>query len=61
MPKPQKRSFASCGEVAFALRVHSTTVRNWCRSGSVVCKRTPGGEWRVLVDEQNWPIHTVDD
>jgi excisionase family DNA binding protein len=45
-----------CGEVAQRLRVSTNTVRRWCRDGWIKAEQTPGGEWRVLVDEHGRTI-----
>lgn len=46
----QKR-LVSCSEIAARYDVDKGTVRRWCREGRVLAEVTPGGCWRVRVDE----------
>lgn len=51
-----KTRLVPCGVVAQLYAVTANTVRGWCRDGRVIAERTPGGEWRVLVDERGKPV-----
>lgn len=53
---PMTDRYVSCAEVAIALGVTKSTVRRWCEKGLVQCDTTPGGEWRILVNKNNWPV-----
>ena len=39
------------GEAAVELRTTAATVKRWLRDGRLPGVRTPGGEWRVAIDD----------
>lgn len=57
-PSKRKRGalVAAPSQVALVVGVTPEAVRQWCVSQKVYARRTPGGEWRVEVDEQGWPL-----
>ena len=52
----QVKTWRSAKTVAATISVHPATVRRWCLAGFIRAKQTPGGEWRVEVDGEGWPI-----
>lgn len=46
----------SAKDVASKTGQHEKTIRRWCQRGVWHAKVTPGGYWRVLVDEKGWPV-----
>lgn len=58
MSKDTKRALRSTGEVAAVVGLTQRAVEKWCEQGLVVCRRTPGGQYRIEVDEQGFPIET---
>jgi excisionase family DNA binding protein len=37
------------GQVAKLLGVPAATVQSWCRTGQIVCRQTPGGQYQCTV------------
>jgi excisionase family DNA binding protein len=38
-------------EAALELRCSVGSVKRWCRTGDISAVRTPGGHWRIPIDE----------
>jgi hypothetical protein len=62
-PKPEAVSeakpkrYASTKEVAYAMGVSQRSVTVWCTDGRFAnCRLTPGGMYRIEVDEDGWPL-----
>jgi hypothetical protein len=54
--KPARR-YSSTKEVAAAMGVSQRSVTVWCTEGHFANARlTPGGMWRIEVDEDGWPL-----
>jgi excisionase family DNA binding protein len=56
MAKPEVRIVRSTSQVAVAMNVTRRTVQNWCERGQLDCFKTPGGQYRIAVDEQGLPL-----
>jgi excisionase family DNA binding protein len=54
-PKPPRRH-VSAKEAAHNMGVSDGTVRRWAREGRFRTRTTPGGVWRLEVDDDGWPI-----
>jgi predicted site-specific integrase-resolvase len=61
MAKSELRVFRSTSQVAVAVNVTRRTVQKWCEQGLVKCERTPTGQYRVEVDDKEWPLATEED
>lgn len=58
MSRPRLASrYVTLSEAAKASGVTLRAVREWCRTGRVVCRRLAGGKgpWRVLLDRDGLP------
>jgi excisionase family DNA binding protein len=61
MAKAEVRVVRSTGQVAVTMNVTRRTVQKWCERGLVCCFRTPGGQYRVEVDEEGLPLSNEED
>lgn len=52
----------TASEAATELRCSVQSVKRWCREGQIAAVRTPGGHWRVPIDElrrlRTYPLHS---
>lgn len=60
-PDPKQQRYASSAYVANRCGVTKKTVVRWCERGDVLFKQTPGGDYRIAVDDENWPIDVYED
>lgn len=61
-PRQPKTFWIGCTEAANGKpNVHPETMRRWCQQRRVSARLTPGGNWRVEVTEEGWPIELDDD
>lgn len=57
-PERPERRLANPKAVAHAMSVSQRAVTEWARQGRLKSRRTPGGHYRIEVDEDGWPVET---
>lgn len=60
-PLPTPPRWVRTKEVAYVVDVDNREVRRWAEAGLIESRRTPGGHWRVAVDDDGWPLERPDD
>lgn len=55
-PKSSQKRYSNSKSIAHTMGVSSRSVTEWARKGCYSVKRTPGGHYRIEIDEDGWPV-----